>query len=229
MKKICFWLAALALVGCLGTRAQAAPTYSYFYVAGQASYSVPVDTDVEVRLYLQEVSADSTSMLAAEGGVWGAGFRVALNNLPSDPATITSISGNAGTPPGGFDGGSIGPAPTSTAAAIVEYTSSVAGVMAGSQENGVSELYLGTVTIHTGSSVGQTTEFTVNPYALDSGNTYTNASNYDLDNNLDGGDYSNLYASAAATMFAVTTTPEPATVALLTLGALRLLRRRRRL
>jgi len=83
---------------------------------------------------------------------------------------------------------------------------------------------MGTLTVHTGSIAGQTTTFTIGPYDLSTGNTYTNNNLYDLDNNLDPGNPTGsdgLYASAAATTFTLSTTPvpEPNTFALLAAGA----------
>jgi hypothetical protein len=121
----------------------------------------------------------------------------------------------------------MGPASiSSNSASILENTSimDTQGVLAGSQENGVSNVFLGTLTVHTGSIAGQTTTFTIGPYDLNSGNTFTNNNLYDLDNNLDPGNPAgsdSLYASAAATTFSVSTAPvpEPSTLGLLAAAA----------
>jgi hypothetical protein len=219
----------MASVG-MGTSAQADTFYSYFYVAGQASYTAATDSDVQVPLYLQEVSSDNTSLLADESGLWAAGLGVNATGVPSSPALITALLGNAGTVPNGFDG-IVGPANVSSNSASLLENNNIMdteGVLAGPQQNGVSEVFLGTLTVHTGAIAGQTTTFTIGPYDVNSGNTFTNNNLYDLDNNLDPGNppgADSLYASAAATTFSVSTVavPEPGMIGLLAAGAAMLL------
>jgi hypothetical protein len=221
------WVSLLALIvgfG-LGDYAQADPIYSYFYVAGQASYTAATDSDVQVPLYLQEVSSDSSSLLSDESGLFGVGVNVSTTVTPSSPASITALLTNLNTPPNGFDGvgcGNVLPDSASVLESI--YIFDTQGVLPGPQQNGVSEVFLGTLTVHTGSIAGQTTTFTIGPYDLNSGNTYTNNNLYNLDNNLDRGNPTgsdNLYASAAATTFSISTAPvpEPSTIGLLAAGA----------
>ena len=84
--------------------------------------------------------------------------------------------------------------------------------------NGVSTTLLGTITVHAGTVPGQQTTFQVGPYDAASGNSFTNANFYDLDNSADPANPSGssaLYYSAAATSFSITTgVPEPGTAAL---------------
>jgi hypothetical protein len=208
------------------TVAQADTFYSYFYVAGQANYSAAPNSDVQVPLYLQEVSNDNTSLLADESGLWAAGVSVSTTGAPSSPALIAALLGNSGAVPNGFDG-IVGPVNVSSASASLLENNNLMdteGVLAGPQQNGVSEVFLGTLTVHTGAIAGQTTTFTVGPYDVNSGNTFTNNNLYDLDDNLDPGNplgADSLYASAAATTFSVSTAavPEPGMIELLAVGA----------
>jgi hypothetical protein len=244
VRRICWILAAAAIFGvAMGDVAQADAFYSYTYVAGQPVYTAAPNSDIFVPIYLQEVSTVSgDSLLIDEGGLFGAGVSVSATGLPSSPATLTALSGNAGATPSGFDG-TVGPSTvTPTSASIVENTDFLdsVGVAAGPQVGGVSDVLLGTLTVHTGSLSAQTTTFTVGPLTSDPGNTLTFTNFYDLDNNADPGNpegSDSLYSSAASTTFTVTTTgaavavPEPSSfVALCGLGALGLLiatRRRR--
>jgi hypothetical protein len=203
--------------------------YTYSYVSDQTSYTVATNSDFQVQLYLQEVSSTpGSSLLVNEDGLTSAGVSVSATASPSSPAVLTGVAGNLGT--GGFEP----PARTSftsTSASILENTGLDSdGVAAGPQVGVVSEVLLGTLTVHAGSLPGQSTTFTVGPYAPDSGNTYTFNNFYDLDNNSDpfnpeGSE--SLYSSAAPTTFTVTTTdvtsavPEPSSlVALCGFGAM---------
>jgi hypothetical protein len=224
-----WWAGAAALLAGLAASnaVHADPIYSYYYVAGQSRYAAATDSDVQVPLYLEEVSSDSTSLLSSESGIGSAGLNVSTTAAPSSPAYITGLAGNAGTPPGGFDG-MVGPASVSgTSASLLESTSITAtqGVAAGPQSGGISDVFLGTLTVHTGTVAGQTTTFTIGPYSASSGNTFTNTNGYDLDNNLDPGNpagSNSLYNSAAATTFDIETSavPEPGTLALSAAGVL---------
>jgi hypothetical protein len=224
-----WWAGAAALLaGLAASNAVYADTmYSYYYVAGQATYTAATDSEVQVPLYLEEVSSNGTSLLSGESGVSAAGLNVSATAAPSSPAYITGLQGNAGTPPIGFDG-TVGPASVSGASAsLLESTSITAsqGVAAGPQSGGISDVFLGTLTVHTGAIAGQTTTFTIGPYSTTSGNTFTNNNGYDLDNNLDPGNpagSSGLYSSAAATTFDIETSavPEPGALALSAAGVL---------
>ena len=229
---------AAAVVGTFGpsaSRAHADPTYSYFYVAGQASYTAAPNATLTVPLYLEEVSTDSSSLLGSEGGLSAAGVSVAVSG--AGPTQITGIAGNVGTPPAGFDGTPVTTASTSTTASLLENTDITAttGVAAGPQANGVSLLLLGSLTVRTGSTTGQTT-FVVSPYSSTSGNTFTNLDAYDLDNSSDPSNpdgSSDLYYSAAGTEFTVdaaVASPEPTSLLLAgsASAALALARRRPR-
>lgn len=224
-------------------RAQAAPTtYSYFYVAGQSSYTgvtpstLTQPSTVNVSLYLEEANSDasSNSLLVNEDGLAGAGVSVTLfSSGGPNPTTITGISGNSGSPTSGFENVTDNSF-TSTSAALQESLNFTDGdgVAAGAQVNGVSTVFLGILSLQASSTPGQTTTFTLGVYDPDNGNSVTFDSGYDLDNNADplnpagAGD---LYSSAASTNFSITTAlPEPTTALLLVVLALPLLRRPRR-
>ena len=220
------WLGLLALVVGLGWGAAShgSVQYSYFYVAGQSNYSAAPNGQVQVPLYLQEVSNDSTSLLLNEMGLLAAGLSVDRTSAPSSPASMTALLGNAGSVPDGFDG-VVGPASVSAASAsLLENNNFIdtQGVMPGPQENGISYVLLGTLTIRAGAVGGQTTDFTIGPYDASSGNTFTTTSLYDLDSNLDPNNpagSASLYESAAATTFSVTTASNPAVPEPCTAGA----------
>jgi len=213
-----------------------ATTYSYFYTADQSSYSVAPGSNLTVNLFLKEVNSDGSanSLLASEHGLSYGGVSVHLFS-GSTQTTITSANPNAGVPPTGFDD------PSSTAivnspnsATITENTdgfpfgSDFVGVEAGPQVNGVSEVLLGTITIHASSLPGQKTIYTADLADPASGSTLTNDNAYDLDDNsdfLNPPDAQSLYNSAAPTNFTITTTPEPTSLALFGLAALTLTKR----
>ncbi len=217
------WIGALTLLAGFGANREAAAQsgYSYYYVAGEGTYTAATNSDVQAPLYLREVSNDATSLLDSESGLSATGFKVTTTVFPSSPAAITGLLGNAGSTPMAFDG-AVGPADISSDLASILENVAITdplGVLPRPQEDGVSDVLLGTLTIHTGAAPDQTTTFTIGPYDPNSGNTYTNNSLYDLDNNLDPGNptgSATLYASAAATNFSVTTVPEPSTISLLT-------------
>lgn len=229
--------AGLALVAglALAVSARASTTYSYFYKADQNSYTVAPGNNLTVNLFLQEVNSDGStnSLLADEHGLSYAGVSVQMFS-GSNQTTITSASPNTGIPPTGFDDPSSTATVNANSATITENTdgvpfgSDIVGVEAGPQVNGVSQVFLGTVTIHASSVPGQTTVFTAGVANPDFGSTLTNDSAYDLDDNsdpLNPAGSGTLYSSAAPTNFRITTTPEPTSLALFALAALALTKR----
>lgn len=240
-KKMRMGLMGLALSAGLAMAVSArATTYSYFYTAGQNSYTVAPGSDLTVNLFLKEVNSDQSanSLLGSEHGLSSAGIGIQRTS-GSTLTSITSASPNFGSVPTGFDD------PSSTAsvnspgsATITESTDGFAvggsdfvGVEAGPQVNGVSEVFLGVITIHASSLPGQTTVFTADVANPAVPNTYTNDNAYDLDDNgdfLNPPDAPGLYNSAAPTNFSVITTgstPEPTSLALFGLAALTLTKR----
>ena len=106
-----------------------------------------------------------------------------FGSLPSSPATITGAATNTGTPPNGFDS-PLTSTSTSSTASVAESTLPKEGVTAGASQNGVSAVFLGTVTFQAGATNGQMTTFR-SARSIDFGQTSTNLSGYDLDNNAD--------------------------------------------
>ena len=210
--------------------ASADPVYSYFYIAGQSSYVTGVNSDLQIPIYLREISADSTSLIANEDGLLTAGFSVEPTNpLPSSPAMLTGATGNSGNPPSGFDAPIVSTL-LGGSAYVLEYIdiTDPDGVATGPQVDGIADVLLGYVTVHTGSIGGQTTTFNVGLYDPNTGNTFSNLNLYNLDDNTDPlnpADATRLYNSAVGTSFTVTTSavPEPGSLVLLAVGGISLL------
>ena len=106
IRSIHFWTGSLVLIACLGagSRADADTFYSYFYEAGQSTYTATPGSDVQIPLYLQEKNSDgsSSSLLANELGLSAAGLSVTA--APSSPASITALVGNGRHCPAGSTG-----------------------------------------------------------------------------------------------------------------------------
>jgi hypothetical protein len=224
-------------LACSLNAARASTTYSYFYISGQTSYTgINPGSPINVPLYLQEVNSDASanSLLTSEDGLFAAGVGVAFSSSSGGTATtITGVSPNSGSPTTGFDD-ILDESSTGSSAAVLEQLnfSDSDGVAAGPQTNGVSDVFLGTLTLQASSTPGQTTTFTIGAYDPSNGNTVTFDSGYDLDNNADPLNPSgaaDLYSSAAPTDFSVTTSsvPEPASLSMLMASGLMLLRGRR--
>ncbi len=240
-KKMRAGFKGLALSTGLAMAASAqATTYNYFYTAGQSSYTVAPGSNLTVNLFLKEVNSDhsANSLIGSEDGLSSAG--IGIQRVSGSTSTsITSASPNSGSVPTGFDD------PSSTAmvnspgsATITESTDGFSvggpdfvGVGAGPQVSGVSEVFLGVITIHASSLPGQTTVFTAGVANPAIPTTTTNDNTYDLDDSsdfLNPPDAQSLYNSAAPTNFSVITTsptPEPTSLALFGLAALTLTKR----
>lgn len=240
MRKKMRWASVIVLGGCAMSveAARASTTYSYLYVGGQSTYTgVTPGSTIDVPLYLQETNSDGStnSLIASEDGLAGAGLSVNFASASdSGPTTITGISPNSGTPTTGFDD-ILDQTFTSGSAALLEQVgfSDSDGVAAGPQNDGVSEVFLGTLALQASSNSGETTTFTIGAYDPNNGNTVTFDIGYDLDNNADPlnpAGASDLYFSAASTDFSVTTSsvPEPASLSFLfTVSGLMLVRMHR--
>jgi hypothetical protein len=226
MRKLCF-IIALGLLGIAAqqTSAQSSTTYSYKYISQQPAYTAAVNTPITINLYLQETNSDQStnSLLVNEHGLTGAGIQVAFLSGNSS-ATFTAASVNGGAVPTGFDADANAATFTTTSATISESTNSepfgndLVGVAAGAQTAGVSKVFLGSVTITTGSVGGVTSTFQITTSEPLTGDTFTNDNGYNLDNaasltNPPGA--ASLYSNAQPTTFTVTTNavPEPATAA----------------
>ena len=236
---------SMAAVLVLGSAARAfGTTYSYFYTVGpQTTYSVAPNGTVTVPLYLQEVNSDQStdSLLANEHGLFTAGVNVAFVS-GSTLTTITAATANTGAVPKAFDNpASMGTVDSGTSAIITESTdpvpfgTDIEGVQAtaGSQSDGISFIYLGSVTIQASPNPGETTVFTVTSTDPAISSTVTNDYCYNLDNSNDPYNpegAASLYYGTAGTNFTITTSsvPEPTTIGLLALGLPLLFRRGRR-
>jgi hypothetical protein len=230
-----WWAGAAALLAGLASARAEADAISYFYTAGEyvgstftpiTTYTAATGQSVTVPIYLEEVCDPSTtpSLLASESGLGAAAFYVnPFGTLPSSPATITGAAVNAGTPPNGFDSAMSNQASwTSSTASVAESTLPKEGVTAAASQNGVSAVYLGTVTFQAGATNGQMSAFQIGANST-LGPTATNLSDYDLDNNLDPSNpagSSGLYNSATATILDIQTAdvPEPGALALSAAG-----------
>ena len=237
-RRIAFVVVVASLVCCGNIAKAALTTYDYFYIGGQTAYTgVTPGSTINVPLYLEEVNSDGStnSLLSNEDGLFAAGVSVAFFSSSGGAATtITGVSANAGSPTTGFDD-ILDQSHTSSAAAVLEQVnfSDSHGVAPGSQTNGVSDAFLGTLSLQASSTPGQTTTFTVGVYDPSNGNTVTFDNGYDLDNNADPlnpAGASTLYSSATPTNFSVTTSsvPEPASLSLLIASGLTLIARPRR-
>ncbi len=234
----CVMLAAALGVAGMTRAAGAATSYSYNYLPGQSNYTVPLGGSVQVNVYLQETNSDqsSNSFLNNENGLSNASLSV---SPVSGTGYITDIVGNPNTS-NLDDGSGFDPSTTSAAAApngapagtfsLLENTGFDLsnGVLAGAQTNGVSKVFLGVLTIHAGSNVGDVATFSVGQYdpSNPGNNTLTSLNGYNLDINPDP---QNLpYDDAAANNFTVTTeeaspVPEPGTAMILLPGVMWLL------
>ena len=222
---------AAVFAGALAHRAVGDIMYSY--VSDQGNYSAAPNGTVNVRIYLDEqLTGSSVSLITSDGGLGNAGFQVNQTGTPpSGPALLDAVTAAAG-----FDGTSAYFTQTSTEVAFTEGIGLTApGVPVTSVTAGLNQVFLGTLTVTAGSVAGQTTQFTIGPITANHGNTLTLNNIYDLDQTNNGGNpgaSNNLpatYTGATGTPFTVTTTavPEPAALALMLLGGLGLLVRRR--
>ena len=231
-------LGVFALVAGRASAQTPPTTYTYKYIAQQSIYTAPISSDVTINLYLRETNSDQSthSLLVNEHGLTSAAVQVAFatGNVTN---IITSSTDNTGTPPNGFDDAGNTASFTATTAKLSESTdpspfgNDLVGVEAGPQVAGVSAVFLGTVKIHTSSTGGASSTFTVGTTDSTIGATFTNDDTYDLDNNAfvtNPPGAASLYANAQSTTFTVTTSavPEPAALSCLA-AAIVLIRARR--
>jgi hypothetical protein len=217
---------------------------TYEYVTDQTTYTAanPGDT-VTVTLYLQETATKgSQSLIAAEGGLSGAGVAVAQSKVSPSGASATTISAinpNNSAEPDGFTGNGKSGA-TAANAFLSEFVSNgftgstgpsgttKGGSVTTTGSTTVTDVLLGTLTLKAGDT-GSTTTFTVlslknssgNSFSGHDGNTLTFTNFNDLDPNS-AKNFSPAYTGAdsfvgsTAYTFQVTVaaTPEPGSLVL---------------
>jgi hypothetical protein len=226
---------ALATICALPVRAD----ITYQYITDQSTYNAATaGQSVTVQLLLQEtLTGGSTSLLASENGLFGAGVYVTRSgSVPASPTTIAGpIAFNLSAVPAGFATGgnnSAVPATTTNAGVLESVSNATAGGPTGPTGTQVNastrDVLLGTMTLTAGAA-GTTTQFTIESYKNFStfdGNTLTFTNGYDLD--LAGGDPSAPVhfngADGFTNTFTVnvpggTASPEPGTLLLTASGA----------
>lgn len=179
MRMRMFALTLFALAGLVGP-ARASITYQY--VADASSYTLSAPGTQVVNLYLQEtVTGSSTSLVAANQGLYGAGLSVALTG--GSGSTITGTTANTAV----FGSGSFATqGNTTTTAQILDQTgtSATTGAPMTAVSATVNKILLGTVTIAVNSG---TSTFTLSKYPPPTlgGDTTTfsgnNGNGFDLD------------------------------------------------
>lgn len=197
---------------------QASAALTYQYVTDQANYDLNPGQSVSVNLYLRESFDGGDSPLLASGGegLFGAGIQVLRQTGPSDPASITGLTGNTAE----FDDLTTfnNPSLTSFTAgqakislAVSTFGDKVTFTSAGS---GYYDLLIGSVTVLAGLVPSEVTSFDL----LDRGTT---------DDVITATNLNVLDPLISQGGFTVTVLPEPAAMGLLSLGAVLLLPRRR--
>jgi hypothetical protein len=246
MKKWTFRSLAAAALGVIALAGQANAAVSYSYVTDQANYNVAPGTTQTIRLYLRETLGNGdASVITGDGGLGG--FGVQVNRAAAGSAKITGYDFNgaefgaypsAVSRPGVTDSnakmsaGTFSPVfPGNTGGTFTD--TSFAPPVIGKSVTSPSvpnQVFLGNVYIalDAAAAPGATTTFTALPYSTTSGgNTLTFNNQLDLDfNNTQAPVFTG--AVNFPTNFTVTAVPEPTSAALLVLGGLGSLIRRRR-
>lgn len=207
---------------------QANASVEYQYVTSAPTLTATPGSTMTIPVFLQEtLTGGSTSIINSDGGVAGAGFKMVM-----DSGTATLMSVNPDTTD--FQGPT-NPSVNGNVAGLQEAigTSQSSGILTGNTGGGSfgtapNEVYLGNVVINPGSG---TSSFRITAYDPSGGNTLTNNNLYDLDiTQTSAPAYVGTTdpANSVPNSFTVST-PEPASISLLGLGALGLLARRRRI
>jgi len=247
MNKWTFRSLAAAAVGLLALAGQAHAAVSYSYVAESPNYQATPGVATTVRLYLLEtLTAGSTSVITADGGLGGFGIQV--NRPAAGSSSITGFDFN-GAEFAAYPNAAGRPVPT---ASNIKFS---AGAFSPVQPGNLGGRFtdtsvnppLGTSKTITSPSLanrvfvgdvyitpdavalpGSQTTFQLLPYSTTAGgNSLTFATPYDLDfNNATAPIFTGAVNSTSS--FTVTVVPEPTAGALLVLGAIGSVIRRRR-
>jgi hypothetical protein len=176
--------------------AAAAVTFSYSF--DQSSYAVAPGAAVLVPVYLTETTTDgSTSLLASEGGLFGAGVSLSRDSAPSHPALITLVDDNEIDFNDTFFGNETSRADDLGIIYERADLDNTIGVLGMNLGDGRRHVLLGSFTIQAGDLPGQFTVFTARDYYVFDDTVTWNLPSLVLDSRI---------ASASVT---ITTVPEP--------------------
>jgi|SwirhirootsSR2_FD_contig_71_337359_length_937_multi_2_in_0_out_0_1 hypothetical protein len=244
MNKWTFRSLAAAAVGVLALAGQANAAVSYSYVTDAANYNVAPGAQQTIKLYLLEtLGAGDSSVIAGDGGLGG--FGVQVNRPAAGGANITGFDFNgaefsaypsaAGRPvptPSNvkFSAGAFSPVNkgntggTFTDTSVTPATSKTITGAARADAVFLGNVY---VTVDPAAVAGSVVQFQALPYSTTAGgNTLTFNTPLDLDFNSTTPPFTGAVNSQSG--FSVTVVPEPTTGALLVLGSLGAMIRRRR-
>ncbi len=190
----------------------------YSFVTDPAAYDVAADGTVSVDVYLQEtLTGGSSSELVAQNGLFSFDVVVDVTLAPSDPAAITASMVNPD-----FNGvvNNVPPMVVIADRDLLEFD----GVQATMVDATTYRVLLATFTIQGGGVIGEMTTFSVADYE----NTLTPGTDENTFYWDDITASNPLDAIIGAGSFTVTVVPEPASIALLSMGGLLAFRRRKR-
>jgi hypothetical protein len=238
LKSVLMSAAAAAAMAVAGS-AKAAISYEYTTYTGstaQTSYSTQAGTPITIPIYLFEaLTNSSSSLITADGGLFGAGFSVTQTNN-TGTGTVSSIAGSITTNGSNFPGGAAEPKSTNTSltAALEDLPSTSA--TSGPNPNGSGDVQLGSITLSTTAPGTYTYKLAnykapsnVGGFTETFGNGPGAPNGFDLDVTNTGADpYTGTLANQETFSVTVTPVPEPTSVALLGLSSLGLLARARR-